>query len=316
MRKLLIAMPVFKERCPDALELLRKHGVECIFQNTQGPVCLDDYEDQLEEIEAVITGTESFWGAEEMDRIKNLKIIARFGVGYDNVDVKEAARRGIICTNAPDGNRNAVAEFTVALLLSLIKRIPESYNILKQGGWAKIQGIELKDKTVGFIGFGAIARRVAELLVPFNVRFIAYDPFPRSGEIPVQMVTLPALLKESDIVLIHAAGIPETQNLICERELKLMKPSAYLINMSRGGVVNEQDLYNALQKKQIAGAASDVFVNEGPGASSQLLELDNFIGTCHIAGSSVEASSKIGLTVSKAVIDVLEGRTPQNIIQP
>ena len=130
------------------------------------------------------------------------------------------------------------------------------------------------------------------------------------------MVEMPTLLKESYIVLIHVAGVPETQNLICERELKLMKPSAYLINMSRGGVVNEQDLYNALQKKQIAGAASDVFVNEGPGANSQLLELDNFIGTCHIAGGSVEASSKIGLTVSKAVIDVLEGRIPQNIIQP
>jgi len=309
-------MPVFRRRCPDALELLKNHGVECIVQKNPGPICLDDYADCLHEIEAVISGTESFWGAKEMDRMKNLKIISRFGIGYDNVDIEQATRRGIVCTNVPEGNRNAVAEFTIALLLSLMRRIPESNHTLKQGEWAKIQGVELTGKTVGFVGYGAIARRVAELLVPFNVRLVAFDPVPKPSAIPIQMVSLDTLLKECDVVLVHVAGVPGTRNLISERELHQMKRTAYLVNMSRGGIVNEDALYQALRSYQIAGAASDVFAVEPPGADCPLLQLDNFIGTCHIAGGSVEASAKIGREVAQAIIDVFEGKTPLNIIKP
>lgn len=314
MKTIFIAMPVFAIRCPDALKLLEDHGVTYICQTEPGPVRLDEFTEVLPNIMGIITGTESRWSGEDMDRMKNLKVISRFGIGYDNVDIEAAAARGIICTNVPDGNRNAVAEYTLALILSLTRRIPESWDTLRQGGWEKIQGRELAGKTVGLLGYGAIAKRVAELIAPFGVNLLACDPNPGQVGEPVTMVSMDTLLKESDIISIHVSGSERNQLLISGRELELMKRTAFLINMSRGGVVDEQALVEALSRQRLAGAASDVFSSEPPEAGLGLLKFKNFIGTCHIAGGSVEASQKIGLTIAHAMLDVLEGRQPQNIV--
>lgn len=316
MRTVLAAMPDFAKRCPEAIEYLKEQGIRCVVQEKPGAIHLDEYEDILNEAEAIISGTESFWGAEEMDRMKQLKLISRFGIGYDNVDIAAAAKRGIFCTNVPNGNSNAVAEYTIALMLSLIRQIPASADTFRKGDWVKLQGIELREKTVGFLGFGRIAKRTAELLSPFHVRILACDLKSQPKNASVTMVRMEELFRESDIISIHVSASRENQHLIGARELSWMKKTAFLINISRGGVVDEQALYEVLKNHQITGAASDVFSTEPPGKECRLRELDNFIGTCHLAGGSIEAGKKIGMTIAKAIIAVFCGEKPENTISP
>lgn len=248
---------------------------------------------------------------------KRLKIIAKHGVGIDNIDVETATQRGIWVTNVPTVNADSVAEFTVGLILAVARKIPEGVEQIKAGEWKResLLGMELKGKCLGIVGFGNIGQRVAQKISGFEMRVIAYDPYVSEEKFlqyGVQSVDLNTLLKEADIITLHLPLNGETRGLIGEKELRIVKPSAFLINAARSEIVEKYALLSALKERRLAGAAIDVFDNEPPSPEDPLLKLPNVIGTPHIAAMTREVQEKIVKTVCNDVVRVLNGQVPLN----
>ena len=241
---------------------------------------------------------------------KNLKIIGRAGVGVDNIDVEAAKSRKIPVLNTPNALTNAVAEFTLGLMLSLARKIPAADFSMKDGKWekSKYHGTELKGKIYGTIGIGKIGQKVAELSKAFGMQIVANDVIPIPPELisrlSIRVSTQEEVFSLSDYVDIHVPLTPETENLANYSKFRLMKKTAFLINTSRGKVVNEKDLLRALNEKVIAGAALDVFEAEPP-TSMELIKNENVIATPHIAGQSAEAQSAAGTEIVELVMRAL-----------
>ena len=239
-----------------------------------------------------------------------LKIIGRAGVGYDNIDVFTASEKGIVVKYAPFGNTNAVAELTVGLILSISRNIPQAHQSLKSGKWKKanLRGTELSYKTLGILGCGKIGQRVGELVRRgFDMEVLGYDICP-CFETKIKMVNKKEVLSKSDYISIHTGG---NSVIVGEKELALMKPTAYLINTSRGNNVDTKALYNALKEKRIAGAAIDVYneepKSEGAEFRSELSNLDNIILSSHLGASTVEAQKETSMEIARVVIGYLQG---------
>ena len=242
---------------------------------------------------------------------QQLVVIARAGVGLDNVDIKAATAAGIMVVNAPTSNVVSAAELAIGHVLSLARFIPDANHSVKEGEWKRsaFTGAELYDKTVGIVGLGRIGALVAERLAGFGVALIAYDPYvppARAQQLGVHMVELDELMRRSDFITIHIPKTPETTGLIGAREFALAKDSLRIVNASRGGIIDESALFDALSTKRIAGAALDVFVSEPP-TNSPLLTLDNIQLTPHLGASTDEAQEKAGVAVAKSVRLALEG---------
>lgn len=247
-----------------------------------------------------------------------LKIIARAGVGVDNIDVEAATDRGIMVVNAPESASITVAEHTMGIIFALARKISLADKSIKEGKWEKnkFKGVELFGKTLGIVGMGRIGTQVAARFKGFEMKILAYDPYITEENAPklgVTLVDLDTLLKESDIVTIHVPLTPETRHFIAHRELRLMKETAFLINCARGGIVDEQELYAALSEGKIAGAGLDVFENEPP-KHSPLLNLDNVVATPHIGASTLEAQENAAIIVAEEIKKVENGESPQNLI--
>jgi len=251
---------------------------------------------------------------------RKLKVIGRAGVGVDNIDVEYATKKGILVINAPEGNTIAAAEHTMALILSLSRKIPHAYFSLKEGKWDRksFVGHELYGKTLGLVGLGRIGSEVAKRAKAFKMRIVAYDPYispEKAKELEVELLSsLDELLKVADYVSLHLPLTPETENLIGERELSLMKPSSYLINCARGKLVDEGALYNALKEKRIAGAALDVFRQEPLNPDNPLLTLDNVVLTPHLGASTQEAQEKVAVIVAEEIIKYFKGEPVMNAV--
>jgi D-3-phosphoglycerate dehydrogenase len=266
---------------------------------------------ELATANAILVRSATKVDAEALAAAPHLKVIARAGVGLDNVDIKAATAAGVMVVNAPTSTIISAAELTVGHILSLARHIPPAHGALAQGQWkrSKYTGIELYEKTVGIIGLGRIGALVAARLQAFGVNIIAFDPYitsARAQQLGVHPVTLDELLEQSDFVTIHMPKTPETTGMISAPQLKLMKPTAYVVNVARGGLIDEADLYTALVDGTIAGAGLDVFVNEPP-TGSPLLGLDNLISTPHLGASTDEAQEKAGVSVAKSVRLALSG---------
>ena len=239
-----------------------------------------------------------------------LKIIGRAGVGYDNIDVAAASEYGIVVKSAPYGNTNAVAELTLALMLNLSRNIPQAHQSLKNGTWKKetLKGTELSLKTLGILGCGKIGQRVGDLARRgFDMEVIGYDirPCPESS---IRFVSKEEVLAEADFVSIHTGG---KEVIVGEEELSQMKPTAFLINTSRGSNVDEKALLEALKSKRIAGAALDVYTDEpkrdGAEFKSKLRELDNVIFSSHLGASTVEAQKETSIEIARVIASYLRG---------
>ena len=251
-----------------------------------------------------------------------LKVVANMAVGFDNIDAQEAKKRGIIITNTPGVLTDTVAEHTFSLMLSIAHRIPEADKFtraLKYQGWAPmlLLGSDLSGKTLGVVGLGRIGSRVAHHGVKgFEMKVLYYD-VNRNEEFEKEFgavfVSLDDLLKQSDFVSIHVPLLPATQHLINAEKLKFMKPTSYLINTSRGSIIDEAALAMALADKTIKGAALDVFEFE-PKITPELLSIDNVILTPHIASATEETRSKMSVLAATNIIEALEGRIPPNIL--
>jgi len=262
--------------------------------------------------EALIVRSQTQVTAKIIEAGKKLQVIARAGVGIDNIDVEEATRRGIVVVNAPTGNTVSAAEHTIALMLSLARHIPQANTMLKSGLWRRsdFMGTELRGKTLGIIGLGNVGSEVARRARGLEMKVIACDPFVSvdyANKLQVELVPLKQLLKESDFIALHIPLTAKTRGLIGVKELALVKPTVRIINCARGGLIDEKALVKAVRERRVAGAAVDVFETE-PTAESILFEDDNIIVTPHLGASTAEAQVMAAKDVAEQVIDIFKGQ--------
>lgn len=316
MKKVLVVVPVFSQQCPEAVEYLHSRGIEVI-QNSFGlPFHFEKYDDLMAEIDAVIAGVE-VWSRERMEKCPNLKIIARFGIGIDNLDLASAKDLGIVLTNAPGFSTNAVAEHAMGLILDITRRITQFNTEVHAGEWVKHPSMSLEGKTLGMFGCGAIGGRVARLAQAFGMQVVAYDAYPNAelaARLGVELMDKKDMLAVADIVSVHVPGTAETVHLVDEEAFSHMKKGAYFVNAARGSVVDETALYKALASGHLRAAAADVFEEEPLPMDSPLRSLPNFIMTPHAAAITYDVNRAVADCCVRAVADCLEGRVPANIV--
>jgi D-3-phosphoglycerate dehydrogenase len=265
----------------------------------------------IADVDAILVRSATKVDAEALAAAARLKVIARAGVGLDNVDVKAATQAGVMVVNAPTSNIVSAAELAVALMLAAARHISPAHAALRGGEWkrSKYTGIELYEKTVGIVGLGRIGVLVAQRLSAFGMKVIAYDPYVQAGraaQMGVRLVDLDTLLAESDFMSVHLPKTPETVGLIGADQLAQARRSLVLVNAARGGIVDEAALYDALKTGQIAAAGLDVFASE-PCTDSPLFELENVVATPHLGASTDEAQEKAGIAVARSVRLALSG---------
>ncbi len=261
--------------------------------------------------DAILVRSATKVDVEALEAAKRLQVVARAGVGLDNVDVKAATQLGVMVVNAPTSNIVSAAELAVGLMLAAARHISPAHAALKDGEWkrSKYTGIELYEKTVGIVGLGRIGVLVAQRLSAFGMRVIAYDPYVQAGraaQMGVRLVSLDELLAEADFMSVHLPKTPETISLIGADQLAKVKPDLVLVNAARGGIVDEQALHDALKEGRIAAAGLDVFAKE-PCTDSPLFDLENVVATPHLGASTDEAQEKAGIAVARSVRLALSG---------
>lgn len=308
MNKVLATNASFAKYSRKAHEILEEYGLVTV-RPKQSSATEEELLNELEDVVAIITGLEPITGR-IINSAPRLKVIVKHGIGVDNIDLDAAKKRGVIVANSPGTNREAVADLVFGLMLSLARKIPQADSQVREGKWPKVFGQSVWGKTIGIIGLGVIGRSVVQRAKGFNMTVLAFDKFwdeEYAGANGVIYSDVEGILKEADFVSLHVPLMEETRNLIGAAQLDMMKPTAYLINAARGGVVDEAALFNALSEGKIAGAGIDVFSSEPP-ISSPLLELENVILTPHMGGFTDGALSMTSEYAAQAVVDVLEGK--------
>ena len=312
--KVISTSPSFAKYDSTPIDNLKKNGFE--FLAFPADVTLEELKPHLKDTVAMIVAFTQI-DEELLSLAPNLKIVCKHGVGVDNIDLQATKRRNIWAVNVPNANKHAVADFTFTLLLGAARQLPQAVSKTVKGEWPRIFATDAYGKTIGILGLGNIGKQVALRAKGFNMNILAYDPYPDENfakENGVKYVNLDELVQQSDFISIHMPLIESTNNLFNLSLIRKMKSSAFLLNLSRGGIVNEDDLYTALSENIIAGAASDVFVQE-PLITHPLFSLENFIGTAHIAGYTDGAVSEIGKSCVENIINsIVHGQRPVNIV--
>ena len=303
--KVLVAAPLHEK----AIEVLKNAGFEIVYEEYPDEARLLEL---VGDVDARIVRSKPKVTRKVIEAAPKLKVIGRAGVGLDNIDLEAAKERGIKVVNSPGASSRSVAELAVGLMFAVARKIAFADRKMREGVWAKKQcmGIELEGKTVGVIGFGRIGYEVAKIAKALGMNVLLYDPYPneeRAKEVGGKFVSLEELLKESDIVTLHVPLLDATRHLINEERLKLMKPTAILINAARGAVVDTEALVKALKDGWIAGAGLDVFEEEPLPADHPLTKLDNVVLTPHIGASTEEAQMRAGVQVAEQIIEILKG---------
>ncbi|WP_436773039.1 phosphoglycerate dehydrogenase [Yinghuangia sp. YIM S09857] len=265
----------------------------------------------IADVDAILIRSATKVDAEAIAAAGRLKVVARAGVGLDNVDVAAATKAGVMVVNAPTSNIVTAAELACGLLISVARNIPPANAALKNGEWKrnKYTGVELAEKTLGVVGLGRIGVLVAQRMSAFGMNIVAYDPYvqpARAAQMGVRMLTLDEVLEQSDFITVHLPKTPETLGLIGDEALHKVKPTVRIVNAARGGIVDEQALASALKEGRVAGAGLDVFSKE-PCTDSPLFEFDNVVATPHLGASTDEAQEKAGIAVAKSVRLALAG---------
>lgn len=297
----------------EAIQVLKEAGHEVTYDEMDGDTLLKEIPNY--DALMVRSRTKAITEIVKAGAKGNLKVIGRAGVGVDNIDIETAAKEGIKVVNSPTGSTQSVAELAVAHMLSLARYIPKADCSMKKGEWIKkqLKGFELSGKTLGLIGSSHIAQSVAKIANGFGMKVLVYSPHctdEKANNMGATRMDLEELLKQSDFVSLHIPHTKESHYLLNEKTLSSMKPSAHLINCARGGVVDENALYNALKEGKIAGAAIDVFESEPTPQDNKLLTLDNVALTPHIGASTKEAQVRAGTITADQILKVLNGETP------
>ena len=318
MQRVLITARSFA-RDGAAAKRLTDNGIQPVWNPHNRPLQGDDLLALLPGMDAYIAGLDWITAAAIQAAAPRLQIIARYGVGYDRVDLEAAANAGIAVTITPGANTVAVAELTLALMLAVARGVARQDASLRAGSWAKVTGPELAGKTLGIIGLGAIGAEVAKRAHAFGMRLIAYDTCQRPdclANYGVSYLPLADVLAEADFVSLHAPAIAATAGMINRDTLRLMKQTAYLINTARGELVVEADLCAALREGVIAGAALDAFACEPLPAGSPLTQFDNVVLTPHSGAATHEAAARMAMTAAEEVVRVLSGQKPLYAVNP
>lgn len=273
----------------------------------------------IKEYDGLLIRSEVKVTQEVIENAKNLKVVCRAGTGVDNVDISSATKKGIVVMNVPGGNTISACEHTIGLILAMMRNIPQADVSLKSGKWEreKFVGSELQGKVLGLIGLGRIGSEVAKRMKSFEMRIIAYDPYVSeeyAKQLGVELKSLDELLRESDIISLHIPKTETTKNLINKQTIAKMKDGVRIVNCARGGIVNEQDLYEALKSGKITSAALDVFEKEPADPSSPLFQLNNIVVTPHLGASTEEAQVKIAQEVSQMMIDFFVNGVIRNAV--
>lgn len=313
--KVLITARSFGQGAKEAFEVLTQAKCEVVKSHLDRPLTAGELGELVEHADAVIVGNDLV-DASVIERGRVLKVISRYGAGTDNIDVAAASKRCVYVTNTPGTNDHSVADLAVGMMIALARCIPRVCSWTRAGEWRRFLGSEVYGKVLGVIGTGRIGREVIRRVQGFGMRTLCYDVRPDEELISsyhVEYLDLDGVLRGSDFVSIHVPLLPSTRKLIGQRELMLMKPTAYLMNLARGGIVDEEALYNALRRGVIAGAAIDVFEKEPP-MSSPLIGLDNVIATPHIGGYTAEAVKRMSMLAAENVVSVLRGEPCRYVV--
>jgi D-3-phosphoglycerate dehydrogenase len=313
--EILSTSPTFGYYALEPVEYLQNHDckIELVPQNRK--ISEAELIGKIARYDAMIVGIETITD-KAIQAAQRLKIIAKHGAGVDNIDVAAATGKGIALMSAPGANSDAVADLTVGLFLALAREISSADRSVRGGDWPRIVGTQFNGKVLGIIGLGQIGKKVARRAQGFDMKILAYDvakdeTFAR--EWGVDYVTLDEVLRKSDFVSIHIPLGPSTRRMIGQRELSLMKREAFLVNISRGDIVDEKALYHSLKESAIRGAALDVFQHEPP-EGSPLFMMDNVIATPHMGAYTMEALRDTGMICARGIVEILQGRRPQNVI--
>ena len=309
MQKVLVSVSHYDTLCREAWDYMERNGCQIIFDpskefpayTTEEIEALPDRED----IVAALIGMDDFRDERKYQALPNLKIVVKFGVGVDNIDAELAGKYGVKVLNAPGQNANAVAELTVGFMIMLMRQITVLHKEVEKGLWPRFMGNELKGKTVGLLGFGAIARLTAEKLRSFGVSVTAYDLYPdeeKAQALGVRMTTQEEVIQNSDIVSIHIPATPETYHLFDRERISGMKDGAILINPARGALVDLDALTEALQSGKLAGAALDAFEVEPLPKDAEILKCKNVVLTPHTGGETREAYYNLSMATAKNIV--------------
>ena len=296
-----------------AMAQLREMGHEVVEQFYEP----DQLGKALRDFDVVVVRSKTKVRANHIDEAKTgkLKLIIRGGVGVDNIDLDAAKRHGIQVVNARGMNANAVAEMAMAMILNCLRNVPMLAGKLEQGEWCRAVGHELSGRTVGLLGFGDIGSRVAKMLSGFNVRLLAYDPYPnreKAAALHVTLSDMDTVIAQSDILSIHMPSIPATRHTMNRETFRKMKQGAYFINTARGALVDTQALVEAVSSGHLAGAALDVYEQEPLSPDAPVLHTPGIQCTPHTGAETAETYSNISMMAAQAVIDSLNGKEPQN----
>ncbi len=303
---------------PKAIEILEKEeGIE--FEEKLG-LSKEELQNIIEPFNALIIRSSVKIDSDVLERAKNLKVIGRAGVGVDNVDLEAATKKGIYVLNTPLGNVNSAAEHTIAMILSLSRHIHEAHHSLKrERKWDRKSyvGTEVKGKTLGVVGFGHVGRIVTEIAAKgLKMKVLVFDPFTKEDDVKElggELTDFDNLIKVSDFITVHTPLTPETRNLIDEKEFEKMKDGVKIVNVARGGIINETALVKALEDGKVGGAAIDVWEEE-PATEHELLELPNVLVTPHLGASTVEALENVTIDIANQVIDALKNEVYENVV--
>ncbi|MDC3425983.1 phosphoglycerate dehydrogenase [Aquibacillus sp. 3ASR75-11] len=302
----------------DGIQPLRKaDGVEITIQTALTP---EQLAEKIHEYDALLVRSQTQVTRDLISKATNLKVIGRAGVGVDNIDLEAATEFGVLVVNAPDGNTNSAAEHTMAMIMSLARNIPQAFHALKHNKWDRKSyvGVELKNKTLGVVGLGRIGAEVAFRAKGQRMNVKAYDPFlteEKAKKMGIGYGTLEEVLQSADFITVHTPLLKETKHLINQKAFEQMKDGVQIVNCARGGIIDEEALYQAIVTKKVAGAALDVFEEE-PITDHKLLELPEVIATPHLGASTKEAQENVAIDVSKDVVTFLTGglaRNPVNL---
>lgn len=285
---------------------------EVIYNPTGKPLTSAEVARLLPGVDGYIAGLDAI-DASALDAADRLKVIARYGVGVDSVDLAAAQARGIVVTNTPGANSVSVAELALGLMLALARQIPEAVDAVHQGKWPRYTGISLEGKTIGILGLGAIGKQLARRLAGFDCKILAFDPYADvtfAKENHVELVAMDDVICQADFVSLHLPLLPETRGLVNDDFLSKMKKGSFLINTSRGEAVDEAALLRALQSGHLKGAGLDAFTVEPPDPQNPLLALPQVIATPHLGAQTDGATSNMGWFAMRDCLAVLKGETP------
>lgn len=315
--KVLITARVFNVVGKAALDLMRESGCELVQPQPCGPFKMDELLRHLPNVDATLCSPDQYNAVVlQSGEASKLKVISRWGVGYDSIDIAEATRQGIVVAYTPGMLNETVADLTWALLLGIARRVAQGHEAVAGGGWTNFWGHDVHGKTLGIVGCGRIGQAVARRALGFDMRVIGCD-LAQPPDLPkISFGTLDDVLAESDFVSLHAALTPESRGMIGEAQLRRMKPTAYLINTARGPLIDEAALARALREGWIAGAALDVFSSEPLPANNPLRGAPNLLLTPHQASFAKETAEKVSLAAAQAIMDVVHGRKPRWVVDP